>query len=157
MAILQADGGPEETLRFGTLVWSAGLQQVKFVQNLNLRGLELLKGRTGRLSTDEYMRVLYEEEDDEDQPEPPQDSDAEAHAQWLLDQLPKPILGGRVYALGDCAEIMTQPLPPTAQVAEQQADYLANCLNQAPFVGLAAPDYTGLAPLPLPQVISQVE
>jgi len=153
MAILQAEGGPEETLRFGTLVWSAGLQQVKFVQNLNLRGLELLKGRTGRLSTDEYMRVLYEEEDDEDQPEPPQDSDAEAHAQWLLDQLPKPILGGRVYALGDCAEIMTQPLPPTAQVAEQQADYLANCLNQAPFVGLAAPDYTGLAPLPLPQPV----
>ena len=40
------------------------------MQNLNLRGLELLKGRTGRLSTDEYMRVLYEEEDDEDQPEP---------------------------------------------------------------------------------------
>jgi NADH dehydrogenase/NADH:ubiquinone reductase (non-electrogenic) len=153
MAVLQAEGGPEETLRFGTLVWSAGLQQVKFVQNLNLRGLELLKGRTGRLCTDEYMRVLYEEEDDEDQPEPPEESDAEAHAQWLLDQLPKPILGGRVYALGDCAEIMTQPLPPTAQVAEQQADYLANCLNQAPFVGLAAPDYTGLAPLPLPQPV----
>ena len=26
--LLQAEGGPEETLRFGTLVWSAGLQQV---------------------------------------------------------------------------------------------------------------------------------
>ena len=60
--MLQAEGGPEETLRFGTLVWSAGLQQVKFVQNLNLRGIELLKSRTGRLCTDEYMRVLYEEE-----------------------------------------------------------------------------------------------
>ena len=54
MAVLQAEGEPEEVLRFGTLVWSAGLQQVKFVQSLNLRGIELLKGRTGRLSTDEY-------------------------------------------------------------------------------------------------------
>ena len=35
--------------------------------------------------------------------------------------MPKPVLRGRVYALGDCAEITTQPLPPTAQVAEQQA------------------------------------
>ena len=154
MAVLQAEGGPEETLRFGTLVWSAGLQQVKFVQNLNLRGIELLKSRTGRLCTDEYMRVLYEEEDADEQPEPPLE-DVEAHAQWARDQMPKPVLRGRMYALGDCAEITTQPLPPTAQVAEQQADYLANCLNQEPFVrGLAARrDYTGLAPLPLPQPV----
>ena len=110
--MLQAEGGPEETLRFGTLVWSAGLQQVKFVQNLNLRGIELLKSRTGRLCTDEYMRVLYEEEvrvrvrvrvspnpnpnpkpnpnpnpnqDADEQPEPPLE-DVEAHAQWARDQ-----------------------------------------------------------------------
>lgn len=157
VAVLQAEGpgAPEEMLGFGTLVWSAGLQQVKFVQKLNLRGMELLKGRTGRLSTDAYMRVLYEEEDDIHDEEPPESP--EAYAQWRLEQQPKPVLGGRVYALGDCAEIQTQPLPPTAQVAEQQADYLANCLNQAPFVGLPPPDYTGLAPLlaplPLPQPV----
>lgn len=94
------------------------------------------------------MRVLYNEEDDETQPEAPEDATSEEHARWLFDQQPKPVLGGRVYALGDCAEIQTQPLPPTAQVAEQQADYLAHCLNQGPFIGLAAS-----AALPLPQPV----
>ena len=51
-------------------MWSAGLQQVKFVQNLNLRGIELLKSRTGRLCTDEYMRVLYEEAAQNAKPKP---------------------------------------------------------------------------------------
>jgi hypothetical protein len=40
------------------------------------------------------------------------------------------LLGGRVYAIGDCAVNEAAPLPPTAQVAEQQADYLAACFNQ---------------------------
>lgn len=35
-----------------------------------------------------------------------------------------------VYALGDCALIKSQPLPCTAQVAKQQAQYLANCFNR---------------------------
>ena len=33
------------------------------------------------------------------------------------------------YALGDCCEIVGNPLPSTAQVAERQGRYLANLLN----------------------------
>lgn len=42
----------------------------------------------------------------------------------------------RVYALGDCAIIKEKPLPCTAQVAKQQAQYLARCLDEEP-IGLS--------------------
>ena len=58
------------------------------------------------------------------------------------------MLGGRVYALGDCAAHFGQPLPPTAQVAEQQADYLAACLNQGLLASL--PSAHSTVPLPEP-------
>ena len=35
----------------------------------------------------------------------------------------------RIYALGDCSTLITKPLPATAQVANQQANYLAAVLN----------------------------
>jgi NADH:ubiquinone reductase (non-electrogenic) len=35
-----------------------------------------------------------------------------------------------VYALGDCCANMDTPLPPLAQVAEQQGKYLAAVLNE---------------------------
>eukprot|EP00753_Platysulcus_tardus_P007968 PLAT15546.2.p1 GENE.PLAT15546.2~~PLAT15546.2.p1 ORF type:complete len:350 (+),score=142.22 PLAT15546.2:231-1280(+) len=38
-----------------------------------------------------------------------------------------------LYALGDCAAYEEDPLPPTAQVAEQQGAYLASCLNSNSF------------------------
>lgn len=37
---------------------------------------------------------------------------------------------GRVYALGDCAASLSDKLPPTATVAEQQALYLGECFNK---------------------------
>jgi NADH dehydrogenase FAD-containing subunit len=45
----------------------------------------------------------------------------------LLDQFGKPIEG--VYAIGDCATIMNNDLPCTAQVAKQKAKYLRAALN----------------------------
>ena len=41
-----------------------------------------------------------------------------------------PGLKGRVFALGDCAVDPNAPLPATASVAEQQANYLAKCFNE---------------------------
>ena len=36
----------------------------------------------------------------------------------------------RVFALGDCAASREDPLPPTANAAEQQGAYLAKCFNE---------------------------
>ena len=93
------DGEGEETvLPFGAMVWAAGLQQIKFVENAT----ELPKGPTGRILVDDQLRVAVGDE----------------------------ALDGRIYALGDCAAHSEHPLAPTAQVAEQQADYLARCFNE---------------------------
>ena len=119
----------EERLPFGLLVWSAGLQQVKFVQNLYSASVEIQKDRTGRIVVNDQMQVLVEDTDDED--EAPTDDDE--YSEWLQQRAnaaSPTLLGGRVYALGDCAADERAPLPPTAQVAEQQADYLAASLNQ---------------------------
>lgn len=87
-----ADGSE---LQFGTMVWSAGLAPVKFVQD---SGLDLDRGK---ILVDRYLRV--------------------------------PGQNGRVMALGDCAKFAEgegPPLPPTASVAEQQAYYIGDCLNE---------------------------
>jgi len=36
----------------------------------------------------------------------------------------------RIFAVGDCAVINNNPLPPTANVAEQQGAYLVECFNK---------------------------
>lgn len=130
----------EERMPFGMLVWSAGLQQVNFVQNLYSPSLEIRKDTTGRLLVDEHMRVLVTEETDD---EAPMDDDDESESSSAASTL----LGGRVYALGDCAADESAPLPPTAQVAEQQADYLAASLNQGLLRGVPA---NATVPLPTP-------
>eukprot|EP01061_Rhynchopus_euleeides_P010999 TRINITY_DN20573_c0_g1_i1.p1 TRINITY_DN20573_c0_g1~~TRINITY_DN20573_c0_g1_i1.p1 ORF type:complete len:516 (+),score=199.13 TRINITY_DN20573_c0_g1_i1:65-1612(+) len=79
---------------FGLMVWSAGLQPVKFVSALDFE-----KGPTGRILTDTNLRVKGEAD---------------------------------IFAFGDCAVIETQPLPPIAQAALQQAKYLAGVFNKAP-------------------------
>ncbi|GAX22180.1 hypothetical protein FisN_19Lh240 [Fistulifera solaris] len=50
-----------------------------------------------------------------------------------------------VFALGDCAALVSGPLPPTASVAEQQAYYLADCFNKYYYEAA-----TRKEPLPLP-------
>ena len=46
------------------------------------------------------------------------------------DYLRVPDTLGRVFAIGDCAASMSDKLPPTATVAEQQALYLGDCFNK---------------------------
>ena len=124
-----AGGGEVERLPFGLLVWSAGLQQVKFVQNMYSPSVEIQKDRTGRILVDDHMRVLVTEASDDEAP-----TDDAEYSEWVMERAEAAgsttLLGGRVYAIGDCAANETAPLPPTAQVAEQQADYLAASLNQ---------------------------
>lgn len=139
--LARPDGSGDERLRFGMLVWSAGLQQVNFVRELYSPQFEIRKAINGRLSVDEHMRVLVNETvvDDDDVLDNVAAADDEP--------VPAPLLGGRVYAIGDCAVHEAAPLPPTAQVAEQQADYLASCLNQGLLDGL---DKVDEVPLPHP-------
>merc|ERR1719171_1578387 len=111
------------------MVWSAGLQQVNFVKNLYSPQFEIRKGAMGRLSVDDHMRILVDANDDGENDQTKAEPDAS-----------EPLLGGRVYAIGDCAANERAPLPPTAQVAEQQADYLAACLNQGLLRGVHAYD-----------------
>lgn len=47
---------------------------------------------------------------------------------------------GRVYALGDCAQVMGQTLPCTAQAAERQGRYLASALGHKPTNEKLEPD-----------------
>lgn len=47
---------------------------------------------------------------------------------------------GRIYALGDCAQVEDYPLPCTAQAAERQGRYLAKALNQVSSPGSHAPE-----------------
>ena len=117
-AVLRDADGEDSVLPFGCMVWSAGLQQVKFIDDCDA----LPKGPTGRVLVDDQMRV---------------EGVAEAAGDAGLE--------GRVYALGDCAANSRHPLAPTAQVAEQQADYLARCFNQAPHHAAGAD-----GPVPMP-------
>lgn len=93
--VAQLSDGSE--IPFGTLVWSAGLKQRSLVETMT----ELQKGPTGRILTDDLLRVK--------------------RTNGAVDD--------RVYAIGDCAVMQSTPLAPLAQVAEQQADYLAHCFN----------------------------
>lgn len=85
----------DSRLPFGTMIWSAGLAQVRFVD-----GLELPKGRGGRLLVNDRQQVCHEKYKDS------------------------------VWALGDCCVNEDQPCPPTAQVAQQQAKYIAKSFNK---------------------------
>lgn len=64
------------------------------------------------------------------------------HGQIMVDSHLR-VLGestGRVYALGDCAQIEGHALPCTAQVAERQGRYLARALCHQPTPGRPEPE-----------------
>ncbi|KZT04901.1 FAD/NAD(P)-binding domain-containing protein [Laetiporus sulphureus 93-53] len=87
-------------VNFGMLVWSTGLAPNPLVSSIN----EIEKDtRTGSLLTDEHLNVLMK---DSGKPDPD------------------------VWAIGDAAIIKGQPLPATAQVANQKAKYLFKKLNR---------------------------
>jgi len=92
--VLKLKIGEETTaIRYGTLVWCAGVKAHPFVRDL---GLKLNKAGS-LILVDDRMRVLGED---------------------------------GIHAIGDCAAIEGNPLPQTAQVANQEAVYLAKFLNE---------------------------
>ncbi|GJJ71411.1 NADH:ubiquinone reductase (non-electrogenic) [Entomortierella parvispora] len=88
-----------KVIPFGCLVWSTGLTENPLTASLEGK---VLKSKSKRILTDEYLRVLD----------------------------PEGKVIPNVYALGDCATIKDHELPQTAQVANQQAIYLRKALNQ---------------------------
>lgn len=120
LALRLAESGDED-VGAGMVVWSTGLMQNPFVQRLegakfSLPGDDTKSEYTlhsapktgGGISTDAFLRARIT-------------SPTSPATQFLPD----------VFALGDCATVDTLPtLPKTAQVASQQAAFLAKCLNK---------------------------
>ncbi|KAK2054379.1 FAD/NAD(P)-binding domain-containing protein [Colletotrichum caudatum] len=112
----------DEEVGAGIVVWSTGLMQNPLIQKIVKKELrnpaaaaegkggetvEVLKAeRSGGIVTDSRLRVRLDD---------PKDGKA---------VLPD------VYSLGDCSVLETGALPATAQVASQQAVYLAKTLNE---------------------------
>lgn len=92
-----------EEIPFGLVVWSTGNKNVELTNNI--QGVR--KARNGRLIVDDCLHVLQEGEGKGE-----------------------PVLEGSVFALGDCAVNGDKPLPQLAQVASQQAIYIARELNK---------------------------
>merc|ERR1719464_1905031 len=90
---LFAKGG-EETfqVRYGTLVWCAGVKPHDFVKNYGFT----MNERNTQILVDGSLQVKGEDD---------------------------------IYALGDCCTIEDYWLPQTAQVANQQGQFLAKVLN----------------------------
>eukprot|EP00598_Pedospumella_elongata_P000480 CAMPEP_0184975452 /NCGR_PEP_ID=MMETSP1098-20130426/6705_1 /TAXON_ID=89044 /ORGANISM="Spumella elongata, Strain CCAP 955/1" /LENGTH=481 /DNA_ID=CAMNT_0027498199 /DNA_START=18 /DNA_END=1463 /DNA_ORIENTATION=- len=100
--------GDGTELPFGLMVWSTGVKQVSLIRALDA---EFSKGRGGRLLMDDKLRLLA-------------GPDAQGGKPG------EPLGEGTVYAMGDCACDSVKPLPALAQVAAQQAIYLAKTMNQ---------------------------
>lgn len=84
---------------YGLLVWSTGLAPTPLIKTLALP-----KDKQNRLFTDECLHVY--DSFDSNQPE-------------------KNHVLSHIYAIGDCATIVNNNLPCTAQVAKQKGEYLA--------------------------------
>ncbi|EFQ28610.1 hypothetical protein CGRA01v4_07162 [Colletotrichum graminicola] len=113
----------DEEVGAGLVVWSTGLMQNPLIQKILKKELrnpasavegkrseivKVLKAeRSGGIITDSHLRVRLDDPDNE-----------------------KAVLPD-VYSLGDCSVLETGTLPATAQVASQQAVYLAKMLNRA--------------------------
>ncbi|KAI0597706.1 pyridine nucleotide-disulfide oxidoreductase-domain-containing protein [Biscogniauxia sp. FL1348] len=126
----------DQELGAGIVVWSTGLMQNPLIQKLECKAvggtsastaprMQLQKDiKSGGLITDGHLRVTTVPQGTEPvscKETPPTDS--------LLPD---------VYAVGDCAVVADQRFPATAQVASQEAVYLAKRFNkgdidQAPF------------------------
>ncbi|KAI1151191.1 FAD/NAD(P)-binding domain-containing protein [Nemania diffusa] len=111
----------DEEVGAGIVVWSTGLMQNPLIQRLgsNVVGEAdagtnlLLKNdeKTGGLVTDAHLRVHTV-------------SQASAGQEQQQQVLPD------VFSIGDCSVVADQRYPATAQVASQQATYLAKRLNK---------------------------
>jgi NADH dehydrogenase len=106
----------KEEVGAGLVVWSTGLMQNPLVKKLldkeNAEGVgKLVKDpKTGGIVTDSHMRVKTTGGSN---------SSNSSNGDYLPD----------VYAVGDCAVVEGQNYPATAQVASQEAIYLAKRIN----------------------------
>lgn len=112
--MLRVKEEPEE-VGAGIVVWSTGLMQNPLVQQLveteiDGRGKLAREPKTGGIVTNPNLQVQLRSPDDEDN-----------DATTTLED---------VYAIGDCISVQGSPYPATAQVASQQAVYLAKQLNR---------------------------
>lgn len=116
----------DEEVGAGLVVWSTGLMQNPLVKKLEAKAVEsgaaasasprhlLRDKRTGGIVVDSYMRALTTAS-----------ADPETEDKGATSILPD------VYVIGDCAVVEEdRVLPKTAQVASQQAAYLARQLNK---------------------------
>ncbi|PHH68552.1 hypothetical protein CDD83_6054 [Cordyceps sp. RAO-2017] len=116
---------PDE-LPAGLVVWSTGLMQNPLTATLlrhdvGAPGRRIARDpRTGGILTDDHMRVQLRH-----------DSSETTTTTTLPD----------VYAVGDCAVVRDQRYPATAQVASQQAAYLAKQLNRGAADDASAPAF----------------
>ncbi|KAI3336570.1 FAD/NAD(P)-binding domain-containing protein [Xylariaceae sp. AK1471] len=126
----------EEEVGAGIVVWSTGLMKNPLVERLGAKVLEQLSpsgdaisgramklredARTGGLITDAHMRVMTV----------PQSLSTEESEEQKQEQQPDVGILPDVYSIGDCTVVSGQRLPATAQVASQQATYLAKRLNK---------------------------
>jgi NADH dehydrogenase FAD-containing subunit len=85
-------------LDFGLMVWSTGVKQVPFIQHMDPKLLKKIKG--GRIAIDDYLRVFSGEEGAV--------ADEKTRKRWKH----------AVFAMGDCAGDIDQPLPALAQVCK---------------------------------------
>lgn len=100
-----------QSMDFGLMVWSTGIKQTDLVSSFD--SVVVSRSKQQRLLVDDYLRVLAPVKDGETHtpPHPVQSTKA-------------------VFALGDCAGHFQKPLPALAQVASQQAIYIAKVLNK---------------------------
>ncbi|KAI1505401.1 pyridine nucleotide-disulfide oxidoreductase-domain-containing protein [Biscogniauxia marginata] len=123
----------DKELGAGIVVWSTGLMQNPLIQKLEYKVLESLAPsgealsgarmqlqkdpKSGGLITDSHLRVTMV-------PQGPQGSSSETASTASTSLLPD------VYGIGDCAVVSGQRFPATAQVASQEAVYLAKRFNK---------------------------
>ncbi|CAE7906545.1 unnamed protein product [Symbiodinium microadriaticum] len=81
------------SIRYGTLVWCAGIKPHPFVKSFGFT----MNDRGSQILVDPYLKVKGEDD---------------------------------IYAIGDCSTIEDYWLPQTAQVANQEGQYLAKVLSQ---------------------------
>ncbi len=118
----------EDEVPAGLVVWSTGLMQNPLVEKLVAKeiripgggGSELLKDpKTGGIVTDAHLRARLSS--------PPAASEGGTVQEAGVPSATLP----DVFVIGDCAVVESNPaLPKTAQVASQQAAYLARQLNR---------------------------
>lgn len=124
---VKQNGGAAKDIFAGIVVWSTGLMQNPLVEKLlqsNVPGGDQLEKdpRTGGIVVDERLRARLVKPGEA----PPARVVDSKHPQPPLRLLDD------VFVIGDCAVIASQSgLPKTAQVASQEAAYLAKALNKS--------------------------